>query len=209
MRRTLRRLGGLGVAALAIACAETVQVTESPTLRGGQPLAISRLAVAPFRAVQRPGAAPVPADAPELVAGYVADAFTRRGLDVVAASDVQTLAAVEPGAPPDPRALARAVHQRFGAGGLALGSVARFRDRSGQAMGSTQPASVSFEVKLYSAPDGNLVWSGIFDQTQVALSANLLQAPQYPGGGSRWLTAAEFGRWGADQLALQVPLAPR
>ena len=43
------------------------------------------------------------------------------------------------------------------------------------------------------------MWVGAFGQTQVGLGENLLKAPQYPGGGTRWLTAEEFSRWGASE----------
>jgi hypothetical protein len=202
-----RRLAAAAAAALAFACAETVQVLDQPA--EGQALAISRVAVAPFRAAGRSGAAPPPGDAAPLVAGYVAEAFGARGLDVVPPSDVaQALgAAVEAAGPIDPREAARAAHQRFGADAVALGRVARFRDRAGQALGTTSPASVSFEVKLYAAPAGSLLWSGVFDETQVALGENVLKASQYPGGGTRWLTAEELARWGAGQVSAHVPLA--
>jgi hypothetical protein len=199
-RARLARLAPLG-AALALGCAQEtsfVQVREQPQA----PLAIRRVAVAPFAAAPRAGAGPLREDAAPLVAGYVADALGGRGLDVVAASDV-----AQGTDAPDPRAMARAVHERFGVDAVATGRVYRFRERSGEAMGSINPASVGFEVRILAAPDGRLLWSGIFDETQVALSENLLRAPQYPGRGSRWLTAEEFARWGAQQVVAQVPLA--
>jgi hypothetical protein len=188
--------------AFAFGCAQEtgfVQVREQPQA----PLQIRRVAVAPFAASPRAGAGPLPADAAALVAGYVADALGGRGLDVVAASDV----AQGGGEAPDPRAVARAAHERFGADAVATGRVYRFRERSGEAMGSIDPASVGFEVRILAAPDGRLLWAGVFDETQVALSENLLRAPQYPGRGSRWLSAEEFARWGAEQVVTQVPIA--
>jgi hypothetical protein len=158
--------------------------------------------------VERPGAARLPDDASPLIGGYVASALEGRGVDVVPPSDVAQgiglpIAPVEAG---DVRALAAAVHQKFGADALAMGVVHRFVDRSGESMGSTRPASVGFEVRILSAPAGNVLWVGAFDQTQVALSENVLKAPQYPGGGTRWLTAEELARWGASQIVQTLPL---
>ena len=64
-------------------------------------------------------------------------------------------------------------------------------------------------MKIYRAADGKLLWSGVFDHTQVALGANALTAAQYPGGGTRWLTSEELARWGALRLVREVPLAAK
>jgi hypothetical protein len=209
MRRALRRAGvSLAAAAALAACADEtrfVQVREA----SGEAIPISRLAVAPFSAVDRPGGPRLPDDASPLVSGYVASAFEARGVDVVPPSDVATGIGLDivPSAAPDARALAAAAHRKFGADAVAIGTVHRFVDRSGEALGSTRPASVGFEVRIVSAPAGNVLWVGAFDETQVALGENLLKAPQYPGGGTRWLTAEEFARWGAGRVVALVPLA--
>ncbi|HEY8493690.1 MAG TPA: hypothetical protein VIN04_07320 [Myxococcota bacterium] len=206
-RRSVRLLALAGLAALA-ACAngaQFVQVQRAPD----QPLAIGRLAVVPFRAVERPGAPPLPDDAAPLVGGYVASAFEARGLEVVPPSDVaQGLdLAIVPGEPLEVARVAAAAHEKFGVDAIVIGSVHRFVDRSGEAMGSTHPASVGFELRVLAAPSGAVLWAGAFDETQVALGDNLLRAPQYPGGGMRWLTAEELARWGAGLVANQVPIA--
>jgi hypothetical protein len=199
----------LGVAA-AVGCAQDTQFVQVRERRD-EPLAIQRLAVAPFRIADRPGATPLPADAGALVGGYVAEAFQAHGLDVLPPSDVAHQLGFEP-APRealDPRAVVAAAHRQFGADAVVFGSVYRFRDRSGQAMGSTHSSSVGFDVRIVSAPGGALLWAGAFDETQVPLSENLLRAPRYPGGGTRWLTAEELARFGAGEVAQTVPLAAR
>jgi hypothetical protein len=209
MRPALRRIAvSIAAAAGLAACADETRFVEVRQA-SNEPLAIGRLAVAPFHAVSRPGAAPLPDDASPLVGGYVASAFETRGVEVVPPSDVASGLGVSiaPGEVFDARAVASAAHQKFGADAVVLGNVHRFRDRSGEALGSTHPASVGFEVRIVSAPAGHLLWVGAFDQTQVALGENLLKAPQYPGGGTRWLTAEEFARWGAGLVVNQVPLA--
>jgi hypothetical protein len=64
---------------------------------------------------------------------------------------------------------------------------------------------VAFEVTLFAAPSGQKLWSARFDETQRALSENVLNARRYPGGGTRWLTAAELARWGAQAAAGAMP----
>jgi hypothetical protein len=187
-----------------------VRVTETPAVaRNG--IAIRRLAVAPFRPVQRPAGPTIASDTGALVAGFVADAAARRGLDVIPPTDVAQGLGLADAATQlvDARAIVQEAAQRFGADTVAIGTVTRWRERSGQAAGTLQPASVALEVKLYSVAASALLWAGAFDETQVALGVNVLKAGQYPGGGTRWLTAAEFARFGADQVVSRIPLAAR
>ena len=105
-----------------------------------------------------------------------------------------------------PRAVAQQMHDEFGADAVLLGDAWRYQERSGRAAGTRQPASIGFEVVLYAAPSGRKLWSSVFDETQHALSENLLTAGRYPGGGMRWLTAEEMLRWGATETANAIPL---
>ena len=207
----MRSFVGLGfaVAALAVAgCAQNIVQVRDSGPGTGEALALSRVAIAPFRAASRAGAPALPSDATALVASYVAEGFSARGVDIVPSSDVaQALGTAEPGA--DLRAALAVARDKFGADALVAGSVHRFRDRDGQAMGSINPASVGFEVRVLRAADGKLLWSAVFDHTQVALGANALTAAQYPGGGTRWLTSEELARWGALRVVREVPLAAK
>jgi hypothetical protein len=204
-----RRGRALAAAALlAASCISPVRVQEEAA-PGGAALALARVAVAPFAAAPRAGAPPVPADAVSLLEAYVGDGLAERGLDVVPASDMRAVLGAE-GAPPgrlDPRAVARLAHERFGADAVVLGDVTRFLERSGEALGSEQPASVGFAVRIHRAPTGERVWAAEFEETQLAWSDNVLLTTRYPGGGTRWLTAAEFARWGAREVTRKVPLA--
>jgi hypothetical protein len=211
MRQRPGSSGGVVAAFAALAalvlggCAQNLVQVRQSSVRPGNTLALSRVAVAPFRAAPRSGAGDLAGGA-ALVASYVADAFAARGIDVVPPSDVgpvveKTLS--EGGGHP----VAETVGSRFGAGALVTGTVYRFQNRSGESLGSLSPASVGFEVKLYSTADGHLLWSGVFDHTQVALGENALTAAQYPGGGTRWLTVGELARWGAGRLVKAIPLA--
>jgi len=207
----MRSFVGLGIAVVALVftgCAQNLVQVRDTGPGSGEALALSRVAIAPFRAVPRAGAAALPSDAPALVASYVAEGFTARGIDIVPSSDVASaLGSAEPGA--DLRAALAVARDKFGADALVAGSVYRFRDRDGQAMGSVNPASVGFEVKILRAADGKLLWSAVFDHTQVALGTNALTAARYPGGGTRWMTSEELARWGAQRLVQEVPLAAK
>ncbi len=105
------------------------------------------------------------------------------------------------------QAAALAAH-KFGATAVLTGEVLRYRERSGEALGTSRPASVGFELKLYAAPGGERLWTALFQETQQTITENVLRARRYPGRGTRWLTAAELARWGA-QSAVDSLLAAR
>jgi hypothetical protein len=201
--RIVRALGIFVVALAFAACSQNlVQVRES-SAGAGESLALKRVAVAPFRATPRAGAAELRTDATSLVASYMAEGLSARGLDVVPGSVVgQALG----GGEVDLRSALTVAADQFGADALVTGTVYKFRDRSGEAMGSLTPASVGFDVKIYAAPGGKLLWAGTFDHTQVALGENALTATQYPGGGTRWMTSEELARFGAMQVTKEIPL---
>ena len=215
----------LAAALVAAGCAvETVRQRSYPRLEEGvEP--ISRVAVAPFGtagdlaqaerraqidanvSIGAPAAEPGvgPAEATALVARYLSEALAKQGLDVTTHEDLGRVLA-EVGADTEaPREIARLANERFGAQAVVLGNVARYRERTGGAQESGA-ASIWFEVALYNAPEGEKLWSGVFNETQRPALGNVLVASRYPGGGSRWLSAEELARWGAEETARSMPL---
>lgn len=213
-------------AVVAAGCTvETVRQRSYPRLKEGvEP--ISRLAVAPFgtsgdlaqaeRRAQIDAGVSIGAPAPEpgvgpaeaaaLVARYLSEALVKQGVDVTTHEDLGRVLAETGADTQAPREVARLASERFGAQAVVIGSVARYRERTGGAQ-EVGAASIWFEVALYKAPEGEKLWSGVFNETQRPLSDNVLVASRYPGGGSRWLSAEELARWGAEQTALSMPLA--
>jgi hypothetical protein len=137
------------------------------------------------------------------VGRFVTEAMAARGIPVIPASDLSIAFSSEGRVPWRLGAVeaAQLAAHEFGATAVLLGEVWRYRERVGQALGASRPASVAFEVTLFAAPSGQKLWAARFDETQQALSENLVNARRYPRGGTRWLTAAELARWGAQAAA--------
>jgi hypothetical protein len=207
---TNRALGWWGIAlaafvALAAAGCEFIQ------RRGSEPVpAMKLVAVVPLergeRAAQQKLAGseqqrePLPADAEKVVTAQVYGVLSEspRWRFVPDLTVEQTLRGIPVGGSSEERArtLAAAVH----ADGVFYGSVWRFREREGSEYGSRHPASVAFDLALYSVESGRTVWREEFDQTQEPLSSNLLNWWQFWRAGPRWFSAAELARLGVEKL---------
>jgi hypothetical protein len=226
LRQLAAKLLTLLVAGVFAGCAvQTVRQQSYPQLRQ-ETVTIDRVAVAPLamggdlaararRAEMEAGVSVgsppketgvPPEEATALVARYLSEALAHEGLDVTTQDDVgRALAEAGLGGDASPREVARLAHDRFGAEGIVMGRVSRYRERTGGAQASGA-ASVWFEVSLYSAPDGDKLWSGVFNETQQPLSYNVFSPSRYPGGGTRWLSVDELARWGAEQTAAAMPV---
>jgi hypothetical protein len=178
--------------------------------------ALASVAIVPFFAHERlalsldPGGVSA-GEAAGLMSRFVSEAFEERSPQVIAASDVgrvfeSTGTVVARG---DARAAARMAAEKFGATAVVLGELLRYRERVGSARGVTRPASVAFQLTLYTAPDALRVWTARFDRTQQSITGNPVAAREYPGYGSRWLTAAELARFGAGKALESIPASVR
>ncbi len=213
--RSLSAVGLLAALGLLACLAKPPPVVKQRTFEVSPGL-LERVVVAPFYPTPRLARSVTPAGisastAAELVTRFFTEALERAYYQVIPATDL-VIAFEGQGQPVprlDPQAVARLAHRKFGATGIVLGEVMRYRERSGGGAGSETPASVAFGVTFYSAPDGRRVWTGRFEETQQSLTANVLRARQYPGRGTRWLSAAEFASWGADRLVAALPASMR
>ena len=209
---SVRRSALLGLLALVfVACPKATPIVRHQTF-ALDPGALVKVAVVPFYPVRRAGLPGEPKSGPtitsaDLVAHFVAEAMQEEGIQVIAPNDVviafEGVGQVLPRQ--DVGTVAALLAEEFGATAVVLGTVSRYRDRSGEALGSRSPASVHFELTLYRAPGGERLWGAHFDQTQPAVGENLLVARQYPGFGTRWLSAAELARWGAKRIVDELP----
>ena len=205
-------LGALAPLVAAVACAQA-GIGPRPVV-AEQPFhvptaSLGRVAVMPFYPTPElgrglpPGTPIGAADAADLVSAFVTDALRGQGFAVVAPSDLLAAFVAQGRALPrlDPREAGALAAREFGASAVLLGKVYRYREREGQAYGAQRPASVGYEMTLFEAPGGRRLWTSRFDETQQPITADVFNVQRYPGGGRRWLTAAELARWGADGAA--------
>ncbi|HOI74362.1 MAG TPA: hypothetical protein PLO63_09475 [Syntrophales bacterium] len=92
--------------------------------------------------------------------------------------------------------------------GIVVGYIYRWRERKGLAYSVEKPASVAFDIHLYRAGDGALLWRGLFDQTQASLMEDMLQIPFFFKEKGRWLTAEELTAAGMEEVCKTFPATP-
>ena len=210
MRLSPARRGVLVAVAALSACTLTSPIVQTEVITT-TPGLLHKVAVVPFEPLPtfqraKDPNAPSAALSAELVTRFVAEAFAAQGIAVVAPNDLVIAYEAEGRVLPrgDAQNVAALAAQQFGATSIATGRVQRYREREGGGAGSFGPASVAFDITLH-APSGSPVYKARFDHTQTTLSGDVFGAVRYPGGGTRWLTAAELARWGADHAVEEIP----
>jgi hypothetical protein len=173
-----------------------------------QKIAVVPLAISAGIPEPTEGAGTTPSVAATIVAHQLTEALAARGIEMVAPSDMARVLelAGEELATPRPLVAARIAASEFGADAILSGTLIRWVERGGSARGAADPAAVGFEISLRATPGAARLWNGTFDERQKPLGENVLVTSQYPGGGTRWLTAEELARWGARQLVAAIPL---
>lgn len=99
---------------------------------------------------------------------------------------------------------AREIGERVKADAVLFGRVSRYRERSGRGWGSDQPASVAFRLFLVDTATGKSVWSARFDETQQALSENLLNVGKFVKRKTRFVRADELAREGVTNAVADL-----
>lgn len=86
-----------------------------------------------------------------------------------------------------------------GADFVVVPMVLNWREREGSEMGATKPASVDLTLTLLDVRTGGIVKHYHFEETQQALSSNLLEAQKFVSRNGRWVTAMELAQEGLRQ----------
>lgn len=88
---------------------------------------------------------------------------------------------------------------------ILIGYIFHFKERVGTSYSVESPASISFSLFLVRVVDGQIVWRGIFEETQQALSENLLKIGVFIKRKARWITAREMAAEGLENLMSIFP----
>jgi len=144
-----------------------------------------RVVVLPFRAATDDGT--LPPDAAMRAAHLLARHLAEAGIAVVEPGTVARAIA-------DGYDASRAsrIASDVGASVAAVGTLSRYDERQGTAWAATMPASVAYEVGLVRTEDGAVIARDRFEQTQQALSDNVLALPSFVQAGGRWRTREEM-----------------
>ncbi|MFA6498556.1 MAG: hypothetical protein WC256_13035 [Desulfurivibrionaceae bacterium] len=86
-----------------------------------------------------------------------------------------------------------------------LFTLQRFTEREGTEYSIVTPASVAFDYKLIQAETGQTICSGVFNETQQPLLANMFQFFKKAQRGIKWLSAEELVRDGLQQKITDCP----
>jgi hypothetical protein len=98
-----------------------------------------------------------------------------------------------------------AIGRQKGVDAVLVGHVFRFTERAGNRYSIQSPASVEFDLHLIRISDARIVWMDHFDETQQALSDNILQAGSFFKRGGTWITAQELAFSGLEEMIGSFP----
>lgn len=92
-----------------------------------------------------------------------------------------------------------------GCEGVMVTSVYKFRQRAGSTMAADEPASTSFDMRIYDAATMHVLWAADFSETQESLFSNILTFGKAQSRGFKWITVEELMAQGIKERLGQCP----
>jgi len=89
--------------------------------------------------------------------------------------------------------------------GVIMGEISRYSERRGTAISVSKPASVAFDIYLFSIESGTILWSASFNKTQRPLSENVLEMGSFLKGGGTWQTSEQMTRLAIEEIIRRFP----
>ena len=81
-----------------------------------------------------------------------------------------------------------------------------YRERIGSALGAVEPAKVVMDIFILDVRTESLISRSRFDETQIPLSSNLLEAGKFFKRGAKWVTAFDLAREGMEKAVKELRL---
>ena len=88
----------------------------------------------------------------------------------------------------------------------AEGNLYEWRERDGSAIGAAKPAKVVMDIYVVDVRNEALISRSHFDETQSALSSNLLEADKFFKRGGKWITAHDLAQEGMEKAVKELGL---
>lgn len=89
---------------------------------------------------------------------------------------------------------------------LLVPHIVEFRERDGGEMGVIKPAKVLMDVFLVDTKGSQLISRSHYDETQAALSDNLLDTGKFISRGGKWVTASALAKEGMEKAVKELGL---
>lgn len=89
---------------------------------------------------------------------------------------------------------------------LVTPQIYQWRERDGSAYGAASPATVVMDIFVIDVRNEALISRSHFDETQSALSTNLLEADKFFKRGGKWVSAQQLAREGMEKAVKELGL---
>lgn len=117
--------------------------------------------------------------------------------DVRLVSDGQ-ISGMDKELPAQPLARARVIADRLSCNAVLETTIRRYKDRVGGEYTAQEPASVAFDYRLITIPDGTVLCRGTFDEVQKSVMENLYNFKTASERGFTWVTAEQLMKEGVQ-----------
>lgn len=89
---------------------------------------------------------------------------------------------------------------------LVVPQILELRERAGGEIGVDQPARIVMDIFLVDVRNETLIGRSRYEETQTALTSNLLEADKFFKRGGKWITATELAREGMVKAVKELRL---
>ncbi len=99
---------------------------------------------------------------------------------------------------------AKLIGNELGVQGVLYGVLSRYEKASGSSIGDEHPAGVGFSLSLIDPKSGELLWRGLYNESQRSLSENLFEVRRAFERGFAFQTADELFEQGIEMAAVSL-----